>query len=182
MDVITYNRNYFVMSDDLSERLSALERVVADLVEQAAKPTPEPPAGTPHDETFWALEGLRGKVDGTTGGVLFTGTVDVPTGEHYDWQYARLLDDLLAVDWTEAAPALTALGNPVRLRLLQKIIAGTRGAADLAEDSELGTTGQVYHHLRQLVSAGWLRMVSRGQYTIPGERVVPLLVILSATR
>ncbi len=167
---------------DLSERLSALERVVADLVEQAATPAPAPPAATAHAETFWALEGLRAKVADTTGGVLFTGTVDLPTGEHYDWQYARLLDDLLEIDWTEAAPALTALGNPVRLRLLRKIISGTRGAADLAEDAELGTTGQVYHHLRQLVAAGWLRLESRGQYTIPGERAVPLLVILAATR
>ncbi|BCY13516.1 helix-turn-helix transcriptional regulator [Actinoplanes sp. L3-i22] len=170
------------MSDDLSERLSALERVVADLVEQAAKSTPEPTADPVHAETFWALEGLRAKVADTTGGVLFTGTVDLPTGEHYDWQYGRMLDDLLEIDWTETAPVLSAVGHPVRLRLLQKIISGTRGAAELAEDTELGTTGQVYHHLRQLVSAGWLRTLARGQYTIPGERVVPLLVILAATR
>ncbi|MFI1996598.1 ArsR/SmtB family transcription factor [Actinoplanes sp. NPDC020271] len=170
------------MSDDLSERLAALERVVAGLVEQAAEPAPRPPADTTQAETFWAVEGLRAEVTDTTGAVLFTGTVDLPTGEHYDWQYALMLDDLLGADWTEAAPALDAVGNPVRLRILQKIIGGTRGAAELAEDAELGTTGQVYHHLRQLVAAGWLRTASRGQYTIPGERVIPLLVILAASR
>jgi len=106
--------------------------------------------------------------------------VDLPTGEHYDWQYGRMLGDLLETDWTAAGPALDAVGNPVRLRILQKIISGTRGAAELAEDAELGTTGQVYHHLRQLVAAGWLRTPTRGQYTIPGERVVPLLVIIAA--
>jgi hypothetical protein len=35
--------------------------------------------------------------------------------------------------------------------------------------------------LRQLVSAGWLH-AARGQYAVPGERVVPLLVILSGAR
>jgi hypothetical protein len=169
------------MSDDLNERLSALERVVADLVEQAGKPAAVPPAAA-HAETFWALEGLRGRVAESSGAVLYTGVVDLPTGEHYDWQYALTLDDILGADWTEAAPALTALGHPVRLRLLQKIISGTRGPADLADDAELGTTGQVYHHLRQLVAAGWLRTTARGQYTIPGERAVPLLAILTAVR
>ncbi len=170
------------MTDDLSERLSALERTVADLVEQAAKPTvPEPPSAA-HAEVFWALEGLRSRVADTTGAVLYTGVVDLPTGEHYDWQFGLRLDDILAADWTEAAPALIALAHPVRLRLLQKILSGTHGAAELAEDAELGSTGQVYHHLRQLVAAGWLRVPTRGQYAVPGDRAVPLLAIFAATR
>ncbi|GIE62194.1 hypothetical protein BJY16_008785 [Actinoplanes octamycinicus] len=164
------------MADDLHERLSALERVVADLVGRTERADTEPSA-----ETFWALHGLRDRVAETTGAVLYTGAVDLPTGEHYDWQYARLLDDLLDADWPEHAPALAALGHPVRLRLLRKILGGTRGAAELGEDPELGTTGQLYHHLRQLVAAGWLRSLGRGQYTVPGDRVVPLLVIITAT-
>ncbi|BCJ41347.1 transcriptional regulator [Actinoplanes ianthinogenes] len=165
------------MPDDLHERLAALERVVADLVGQAQQPAvPEPSA-----DTYWALYGLRDRVAETTGAVLYTGTVDLPTGEHYDWQYARHLDDLLALDWPEHASALAALGNPVRLRLLRKILGGTRSAAELGEDPDFGTTGQLYHHLRQLVAAGWLRTLGRGQYTVPGDRVVPLLVIIAAT-
>jgi hypothetical protein len=54
--------------------------------------------------------------------------------------------------------------------------------AELRAHERLGTTGQLYHHLRQLVSAGWLRTTARGQYAVPGERVVPLLVALAATR
>ncbi|GAA4589113.1 hypothetical protein GCM10023107_11720 [Actinoplanes octamycinicus] len=87
------------MADDLHERLSALERVVADLVGRTERADTEPSA-----ETFWALHGLRDRVAETTGAVLYTGAVDLPTGEHYDWQYARLLDDLLDADWPEHAP------------------------------------------------------------------------------
>ncbi|GIE90843.1 ArsR/SmtB family transcription factor [Actinoplanes regularis] len=170
------------MTDDLNERLSVLERTVADLVEQASKPAAPGLPSAAHAEVFWALEGLRSRVAETSGAVLYTGVVDLPTGEHYDWQFALHLDEILATDWTEAAPVFNALGHPVRLRLLQKILSGTRGAAELAEDTELGTTGQVYHHLRQLVAAGWLRVPSRGQYAVPGDCVVPLLAILTATR
>ncbi len=50
-----------------------------------------------------------------------------------------------------------ALAHPVRLRLVQAILAGRSTAARLAELEDLGTTGQVYLHLRQLVTAGRTR-------------------------
>lgn len=55
-------------------------------------------------------------------------------------------------------------------------------ATELAATSGLGTTGQVYHHLKQLVSAGWLRGGARGTHHIPPERLVTLLVVLGATQ
>ncbi len=54
--------------------------------------------------------------------------------------------------------------------------------SELNAHERLGTTGQPYHHLRQLVAAGWLRAGGHGRYDVPGERVVPLLVILAAAR
>jgi predicted transcriptional regulator len=55
-------------------------------------------------------------------------------------------------------------------------------AAELTGLPGVGTTGQIYHHLRQLTSAGWLRTTSRGQYAVTPERVVPLLAVLAACR
>jgi hypothetical protein len=55
-------------------------------------------------------------------------------------------------------------------------------AADLAELDEVGTTGQIYHHLRRLTGAGWLHTTARGHHEVPPGRVVPLLVVLSAAR
>ncbi|WP_430501237.1 ArsR/SmtB family transcription factor [Micromonospora trifolii] len=163
--------------DTVEDRLAALEAQVAALSERltAAPPTPPAPEGT-----FWALDGLKQRLppDGS-GAVLYTGTVHV-AGQHYDWQYGRTVDDLLAADWTELASTLSALAHPVRLRLLREIIGGRQSTSELAEIEELGTTGQLHHHLRQITAAGWLRSAGRGRYAIPAERVVPLLAILTA--
>lgn len=55
---------------------------------------------------------------------------------------------------------------------------GTHKTADLAVLDILGTTGQLHHHLRQLVNAGWLQAVTRGYYEIPATRVIPLMACI----
>ena len=75
-----------------------------------------------------------------------------------------------------------ALGHTLRLRLLREILGGRRTATELAGLDEVGTSGQIYHHLRQLTAAGWLRQAGRGRYEIPAGRVVPLLVALATAR
>ncbi len=114
--------------------------------------------------------------------MLFTGAVRLPTGERYDWQHGALTSDLLAYEWPDAAESFAALGHPVRLRLLREITGGRRTAAELAELDDIGTTGQIYHHLRQLTAAGWLHNTGRGRHEVPAGRVVPLLVALAAAR
>jgi hypothetical protein len=167
----------------LAERLALLEERVARL-ERTAPPAPAEGAGAEGigdepGEVFWALRGLKERAGDA---VLFTGSVTLPDGEHYEWQQGHPAADLMADDWSQAADALTALAHPVRLMLLREILAGAHGTAELAAHERLGTTGQLYHHLRQLVAAGWLRTTARGQYAVPGERVVPILTILAATR
>ncbi|MFB7586750.1 ArsR/SmtB family transcription factor [Streptomyces sp. NPDC056169] len=166
---------------ELEERVADLERRMAAL-EGAERPVPEEA-----DATFWALEGLRTDLAeagarGEDGGVLFTGSVGLPTGERYEWQFGALTERLLDEEWAETADSFAALGHPVRLRLLREILGGRRTAAELAELAEIGTTGQIYHHLRQLTGAGWLHTTGRGRYEVPGARVVPLLVMLTAAR
>lgn len=171
------------------DRLAALEARVAGLEEAAARPRAEAAASTTSTdlaETFWALNGLRERTaQEGSGAVLFTGAVDLPTGEHYEWQQGHNVDDVMQPpqdDWSDTATTLAALGHSVRLQLLEAILHGTRSAAELAELDGVGTTGQIYHHLRLLTSAGWLRTTARGQYAVPPERVVPLLTVLAASR
>lgn len=167
------------------DRLDELEARVAALEGNSHPTSSATPLGTA--ETFWALEGLRERTPpDTSGTVLFTGLVELPTGEHYEWQQAQLVDELAGrdvdQDWTVAAATLAALGHPVRLALLHAVLHGTRTAADLTGLDGMGTTGQVYHHLRLLTGAGWLRATARGHYAVPPDRVVPLLAVLAATR
>ncbi len=155
------------------ERLRALEERMARLEERSGG---EPVV----TGDFWALEALKARVTEERGAVLFTGTVTLPTEEHYEWQEGFDAGTVLEEDWTGSADRLAALAHPVRLLLLREILSGTRTVAELGEHPALGTAGQLYHHLRQLTSAGWVKAAGRGRYAVPPVRVVPLLVILVA--
>ena len=59
---------------------------------------------------------------------------------------------------------------------------GRRTAAELAGVDGVGTSGQIYHHLRQLAAVGWLHTAGQGRFEVPAARVVPLLVALASAR
>jgi hypothetical protein len=166
----------------LEGRMTSFEQRLERLESRLAEGSPSSvPARAGLDEPFWALEGLKARA-GTGGAVLFTGAVALPTGERYDWQQGFDAQPMIEADWSSEHSALSALGNVVRLLLLREVLRGARTVAELGEHQSLGTAGQLYHHLRQLVAAGWLQTPARGRYSVPAERVVPLLVILAAAR
>lgn len=182
---------------DLEARLRRLEAVVFSDATASASPPEGPPdqRSNAGDDTFWALRGLEERTTSLEhGAVLFTGSVTVAAGP-VQWQYARPADDLLALGQAVAAddPAaespdklsataarLAAIGSPVRLRLLLAVANGTTTLVELGELDGIGTTGQVYHHVRVLTSAGWLQSAGRGRVAIPPARIVPLLAAVAA--
>ncbi len=169
-------------TDDLRHRVEELAARVSAL---EGAPPEEPRDPLPPD-TFWALTELqrRRPDDSATedGAVMIVGSLDLPTGEQVAWQEAGGTAGLLDVDWGDTADSLAALGHPVRLELLRRILGGTRSTADLAVSEGLGTTGQLHHHLRQLKAAGWLHQTGRGAYEVPPRRVVPLLTTIQGAR
>jgi hypothetical protein len=167
---------------DLERRVAALEAARDAGRDTAPGAAPATSPGVPAD-TFWALEGLRGRAPADEGGgVLFAGVVRTPDGATWEWQETHRADDLLGRAWEEAGAALEALASPVRMMLLREVLHGRSTAAELAELAEFGTSGQVYHHLRRLTAAGWLRSVARGRYVVPPERIVPLLTAIAAVQ
>ena len=169
----------------------ALERAVEELRERAAPASDaaagsgtSSPAGADRSATeedpFWALDGLEHRMPGS---VLMTGSLDVPEAGPVRWQVAQHGEALLEQDWTELAGTLDALAHPARLTILRLVMNGIRTTAELLQQDSLGTTGQLHHHLRQLVAGGWLTSPRRGHYEVPATRVVPLLItVLAATR
>ena len=160
--------------DEVRARLAALEDRVAALETRPAAETAESDG-----DVFWALTELKARLP-EPGGVLYTGSVHLDSGP-VEWQYGATTDQVLDHDWAEHATGLAALGHPVRLAILRAVLGGVRTVAELTEHLEVGTSGQVYHHLRELTGSRWLTARSRGRYEVPTERVVPLLVILTAT-
>ncbi|WP_345499881.1 ArsR/SmtB family transcription factor [Nocardia callitridis] len=161
--------------------MNALERRL-ELLESGQAWEAGPPV--PQGER-WAVGRLQTEFadeDEPNGGVLFAGSVRLPTDEQYGWQARFTTGDIIEDDWSETADCLAALGSPVRLRLLRAIMGGRRTAAELAEVDGVGTSGQIYHHLRQLAAVGWLHTAGRGRFEVPEGRVVALLVALASAR
>jgi hypothetical protein len=163
------------MTTELDTRVTDLEARVARLEESSAGP---PAADAAGEATFWALDGLKARMP-DPGGVLFTGAVALEDGRRAEWQQAFGTEAVLDAFGDQAA-ALSALAHPVRLLILREMLRGERSAAELGAHERLGTSGQTYHHMRQLVAAGWLRSAGRGRYAVPTERVIPLLVAIAA--
>jgi hypothetical protein len=163
------------MDQDRSEWQKALEDVRARVERLEAV---QAPAGAGRDQRFWALEALRAG-DEPGGSVVFAGVVRLPDGRRVEWQKEHPARNVVLADWAELAPALAALGHPVRLVLLQSMLEGAHSVKELGDIPGLGTTGQLYHHLRELQAAGWVRLERRNHYAIPAERVVPLLVAIA---
>jgi hypothetical protein len=183
--VVTYNDSVSVPAaslEELTARVAGLEGRVAAL--EVPDRSPEKHPGSPAEadqERFWALEGLRSR-SGSRGAVLFTGLVDLPGAPRYEWQQSADLEALVDRDWNDLADPLAAIGHPVRLQLLHEVLSGHQTSSELGDTEGLGTSGQLYHHLRHLVAAGWLRSMGRGRYEVPPTRIIPLLVILAAAQ
>lgn len=156
---------------DVERRLTRLEEQLTD-----GPPVRHDPG---EESVFWVLEGLRAAAEPT---LVYAGRVELPKQNPIEWQMGHRSSEVLDREWTELAPVLSALGHPVRLQILQLVARGEAAtAAELAATTDLGSTGQIYHHLRQLVAAGWLQTRGKGRHVVPPERVVPLMVIVTAS-
>lgn len=164
--------------------LRTLERRIAQLEERLARASQRQAGqGEPDeavDERSWAVAELHERV-AAPGGVVLAGAVDLPDGAHVDWQRGTTTAALLDGSWTAATERLAALAHPLRIELLRQVLLGVRSTAALADLEAVGTSGQLYHHLRPLLAAGWLRQAARGRYEVPADRVIPLLAVLTAT-
>lgn len=161
---------------DLSNRVDELEKR-AQKSSSSTNPTTE-------SDGFWALNELQSRLsdDQTTsdGAVMLVGSLTLAEGGPIAWQQTIGTSGLIESDWSEQAAVFAALGHPVRVELLRQILSGVHHTADLAAIESLGTTGQLHHHLRQLVATGWVRQTGRGSYEIPPARIVPLLICIAS--
>jgi DNA gyrase subunit B len=101
---------------------------------------------------------------------------------HYRWEpQERSAGKLLDVDGDKAAKILAALGHKQRLDILRTVLQEPLTGPELVERLNMGTTGQLYHHMKALAGADLLVQEERGgKYVIPGHRALPLLLLLAA--
>jgi len=148
-------------------RNQELARALAELTDRVARLESKPRAPVPPP-------GLEGEsfVTYSGSGPWGQGTVS--------WQIIR--------DWTAvlgrapqiAAGLFSALSNPSRLRIVAELVGGETTTAELAKRLDQPSTGQLFHHLKELLAAGVIHQPVRGTYAVRKEHVVPLLTLLCA--
>jgi DNA-binding transcriptional ArsR family regulator len=172
--------------DGLDSRMAALERRM-DRLERSGRDSPGPGRSEdPPGDHFWALDVLRQRAGepfehgDVSGSLMFAGVAAAPGAGPAMWQEEHPVPAMLAGDWADAVPALSALAHPVRLELIRRLLAGARTAQELSGIPEVGTSGQLYHHLRELQAAGLVTQRRRNDYAVPAERVIPCLILVAA--
>jgi DNA-binding transcriptional ArsR family regulator len=95
------------------------------------------------------------------------------------WQMDRSWDDVLALA-TDAGIVLAALGSPTRIAIVVQLLAGAVTTGELTRRLDQPSSGQLFHHLKELLAAGVVHQPLRGTYAIRHQHVVPLLAVLSA--
>lgn len=175
---------------ELETRLSAVETALGARDPDAVRagPCPDEPApgigaadppDEPRDPPPVTPADLRRR-HGRPGGVLLVSGVRLPRGGRVSWEREQPATTLLDLDWAVVADRAAALAHPVRLRLLREVLRGARSVAALACLPGVGSSGQLYHHLRPLLAEGWIRPCDRGRYEVPEHQVGPLLAVIAA--
>lgn len=182
------------MTKDLEAEVQALRTEVRALAQAVAALKPAPPAGltapTPAAQDQSVEEFRRrcpevvkleqmAQEKGTPGYLTHYGYYSSGHRTAMWCTEARSAQELLALDDDLVAKVLGALGNKQRLGILKAILQEPASAAELVDRLGMGTTGQVYHHLKALQAAALITQEERGRYVIYGHRVQSLLMLLA---
>ncbi|WP_410660641.1 ArsR/SmtB family transcription factor [Amycolatopsis sp. lyj-112] len=145
------------MNAELADRIASLEERVAALEGQSQAELPASPGG---------LVGYHGEL---TDPVELSWTINVTPGA------------VLAMGDGPRVEVLAALSSTARVALVRTLAEkGAQSAPALQEAAELGSPGQLYHHLKALTGAGIVEQDKRGSYRLRPAATIPVLVLLTA--
>lgn len=182
---MTQNRDYGAEIDSLRAGLEELQRMVRQLAGSRMFPadpvsaSPEPRACQPVPDSAPAHASAEERSG--SGTIWYTGLF-AGARERFRWEpRERRTERLLAADADKAAKVLAAIGHKQRLDILKSVLQEPLTGAELVERLHMGTTGQLYHHLKALQSADLLVQEDRGgTYSVPPGRMFPLLLLLAS--
>jgi len=121
--------------------------------------------------------------DGSSGRITYLG-VFASGGRQSTWiKNGVNTDDLLSlIEDSTAERVLACIGSREKLAILLAILKKPRTVAQLVEDCGFGSTGQVYHHLRPLITADLVREApeeGKGRWVIQPHRVQGIIMLLA---
>ena len=169
---------------ELRRRLGALEKRVAAF-EAKRRITGKEDVTDEDDLAF--LDRLRskkgkryGRDDVVSGVVAYAGAATISRKTSL-WMREHPIPQILGLDQDSIARILMALGNHSRIAILIELIQRPRTGVELQELLKMPSTGQLYHHLKELLSAGIISQPKRSTYEVSVHKLIPLLNILGTT-
>jgi len=157
--------------DDLESRLAHLE---SRHVQGIGHGGGAPPTGTAPTSAVPAEVPEIGHAS-----VAYTGSGEW-NGNPLVWRMAHSWDAVRTLAGDSAARVLGALASGLRLRIVAALLERPCTTAELVERLEQPSSGQLFHHLRELLAAGVVHQPVRGTYAVRRQDVVPLLTLLAA--
>jgi hypothetical protein len=165
---------------DPQDRLTALEEQVADLrtrlkaleegLSLAAPNLPMLPPLPAGRESFQEEGALQGTLSGE-GSIQFA-------ERRLQWRQSLTLQPIFAASPEVLAQLFAALSNSHRVIILRTLCEGPRTSQQLQELLGMGSAGQLYHHLKELLATGLILQRGRSAYTIEPTKVVPVCLAL----
>ncbi|GIP32780.1 ATP-binding protein [Paenibacillus sp. J2TS4] len=173
------DRNYGAELDALKASMAELERLVRNMAGLGEKSAFTGASARGIDRSQQNAPLQEGSAE--SGAIYFSGFYRSEDQTIRCEPQQRPFDELLGLNRGKAAKVLSALGHKQRLDLLLEVWNGPLTGAELVERLNMGTTGQLYHHLKALTGADLLMQEERGgRYTIADHRRFPVLFLLSA--
>ncbi len=119
---------------------------------------------------------------GVSGLVTYLGVYN-SGGRQSNWIRNTVSADMLLslIESGMAGKVLACIGNATRLTILLEILRGPRTVAALVEKCGLGSTGQVYHHMKPLLAADIVveDEKQKGVYIIQPHKVQGIIMLLA---
>jgi DNA-binding transcriptional ArsR family regulator len=188
-----------ILGDMAPEQLRAMRAVPVEVYEALAQVRPElllalrdkqqggrsdgERASARSEEERVSLEVMKQLVDSAQSIIGYFGAMG-PRGARDTWWAVwsskssdEIIDRLLALPDYRVAQLLSVLGSEVRLGMLRSLLAGPRSAAELVAELQLGTTGQAYHHLRELERAGYVEQRDGRHHLVGNARRIYLTAL-----
>lgn len=171
---LTGGRDYAAELDELSERLEQLRELFLHMdVKAKALSEDPPPSLSLHSDPPRDSSQLGNSI-------TYSGQYQGQTTQ-YQWQpLVYQLEQLHILDTDKTARILNALGHKQRLDIIRALLIMPMTGSELVEQLNMGTTGQLYHHTKALLTSDLLMQEDRGgKYRIPEQHVLPLMLLLT---
>lgn len=186
------------MERNLEQEIDALKAEIKDIKQYLQYTPPKPDEApekpkqighihkngkmTPFPELNAVIDRLENKAgeNNWTGAVTYVG-VFASGDRQSSWMQNEInTDSLLAlIEKGTAEKVLACIGSNDRLNILLLLLRKARTVAEIVADGGYGTTGQVYHHLRPLISADLVTEGERGVYHVRPYRVQGIIMLLA---